>query len=105
MQLGDVTGAFLEGDELEREAGKLFMASPRNFDLPDYDNEQLFEVIKPIYGFNDSPQRWFTKFDKTVKRDNWKQSKLDHCIYFLWDQGKLCGVLGVRRRRDPRRQW
>eukprot|EP00435_Cladocopium_sp_Y103_P072195 s58_g39.t1 len=95
MQLGDVTGAFLEGDELERPAGKLFMAPPRNFDLPGYDSEQLFEVIKPIYGFNDSPQRWFTKFDKTVKRDKWKQSQLDHCIYFLWDQGRLCGVLGV----------
>ena len=95
MQLGDVTGAFLEGDEIERPTGKLFMAPPRNFDLPGYDSEQLFEVIKPIYGFNDSPQRWFTKFDKTVKMDNWKRSKLDHCIYFLWDQGRLCGVLGV----------
>ena len=95
MQLGDVTGAFLEGDELERPACKFFMAPPRNFDLPGYDNEQLFEVIKPIHGFNDSPQRWFTKFDKTVKKDNWKRSKLDHCIYFLWDQGCLCGVLGV----------
>lgn len=84
IQLGDVTGAFLEADEMERGNGKLFMSPPRNFALPDHDPEQLFEVIKPIYGLNDSPQKWFTKFDKTIKTLGWKQSKLDHCIYFLW---------------------
>ena len=57
LQLGDVTGAFLEADEMERGNGRLYVAPPRNFALPDHDAEQLFEVIKPIYGLNDSPQQ------------------------------------------------
>lgn len=95
MQLGDVTGAFLEADEMERGAGKLYMAPPKNFALPDHDPEQLFEVIRPIYGLNDSPQKWFTKFDHTIQKLGWRQSRLDHCIYFLWENKCLKGVLGV----------
>ena len=41
------------------------------------------------------PSKWFMKFDKTVKNLGWKQSKLDHCIYFLWHERQLQGVLGV----------
>lgn len=97
MQLGDVTGAFLEADGMERETGPLFLAPPQNHDLPGYSREQLFEVIKPLYGFNDSPQRWFSKFSRTVKEDDWEQSKLDHCVFFLRcrETGCLQGVLGV----------
>ena len=79
----------------ERGSGRLYMAPPRNFALPDHDQEQLFEVIKPIYGLNDSPQKWFMKFEKTVRELGWKPSKLYHCIYFLWEDQLLQGVLGV----------
>lgn len=37
LQLGDVTGAFPEADEMEREKGKLYMAPPRKYALPDHD--------------------------------------------------------------------
>ena len=78
---------------MEREKGKLYMAPPhfRIMTLQDH----LFEVIKPIYGLNDSPQKWFLKFDRIVKGLGWTQSKLDHCIYFLWVGQKLQGILGV----------
>ena len=95
LQLGDVTGAFLEADQMDRSNGPLFMSGPSNLNLPGFDPEQVFEVIKPIYGFNDSPQRWFGKFSKTVKKDGWIQSQLDHCVFFLWDGDVLCGCLGV----------
>ena len=96
LQLGDVTGAFLEADEMTRTNGKLYMSGPANHHLPGYHPEQLYEVIKPIYGLNDSPQRWFTKFANTVKEDGWIQSRLDHCVFFFRDkQGQLKGVLGV----------
>ena len=96
LQLGDVTGAFLEADEMTRTNGKLYMSGPANHHLPGYHPEQLYEVVKPIYGLNDSPQRWFTKFANTVKEDGWIQSRLDHCVFFLRNkQGHLKGVLGV----------
>ena len=96
LQLGDVTGAFLEADEMTRSKGKLFMSAPANQNLPGYHPEQLYKVIKPIYGLNDSPQRWFTKFANTVKSDGWIQSRLDHCVFFHRDsQGRRTGMLGV----------
>ena len=99
MQLGDVTGAFLEADAIGRQKGRLFMAQPKNGPFPDYDPEQVFEIVKPMYGLNDSPQMWFSKFRDTVEALNWTQSKLDPCVYFLWDhagaQPDLAGVLGV----------
>ena len=95
MQLGDVTGAFLEADNMVRAEGKLFMAMPTTYPLPGYDKEQLFEVIRPIYGLNDSPQNWFNKFRQTVKGQGWIQSKLDPCVFFLWQGEQLAGVMGV----------
>ncbi len=96
LQLGDVTGAFLEADEMTRSKGKLYMSAPANHHLPGFHPEQLYEVVKPIYGLNDSPQRWFTKFADTIKGDGWFQSRLDHCVFFQRDkQGRLTGVLGV----------
>ena len=96
LQLGDVTGAFLEADEMTRTNGRLFMSAPANHQLPGFHPDQLYEVIKPIYGLNDSPQRWFTKFAETVTKDGWIQSRLDHCVFFHRNaKGQLTGVLGV----------
>ena len=100
LQLGDVTGAFLETKTLKRDQ-RLWMSCPTNHPLPDHDKEQLFEVIRPLYGLNDSPQKWYSTFDETVKGLGWAPSKLDPCVYILWDSGlsrgqpQLCGIMGV----------
>ena len=95
MQLGDVTGAFLEADNMTRSEGKLYMAMPTTYPLPGYDKDQLFEVVRPIYGLNDSPQNWFNKHKQTVKEQGWSPSKLYPCVFFLWHSEKLVGVMGV----------
>ena len=95
MQLGDVTGAFLEADNMHRSEGKLYMAMPTTYPLPGYDKDQLFEVIRPIYGLNDSPQNWFNKYRQTVKEQGRLQSKLGPCVFFLWQEECLVGVMGV----------
>lgn len=94
MQLGDVTGAFLETDTFRREQ-KLFLRAPRKVKLPGYEDMELFEVVRPLYGLNHSPQQWFIKFKDTVKRQGWVQSKMDHCVFMLWKNQHLCGVMGV----------
>ena len=95
MQLGDVTGAFLEADDMVRSEGKLYMSGPTTYPLPGYDKEQLFEVIRPIYGLNDSPQNWFNKYRQTVREQGWIPSQLDPCVFFLWEGQRLAGVMGV----------
>ena len=99
LQLGDVTGAFLEADVLERSAGPLYMSGSSNCAFPDISPEILYEIIRPLYGLNDSPQQWFLKFSKTAKKIGWQTSKLDHCVFFLWGKQngrtEIVGVMGV----------
>ena len=40
LQLGDVTGAFLEADAIDRTAGKLYMSQPHNYHIPDFHADQ-----------------------------------------------------------------
>lgn len=47
LQLVDVTGL---SKGLKRDQ-RLWVSCPRNYPLPDHDKEQLFEVIRPLYGF------------------------------------------------------
>jgi len=94
LQLGDVTGAFLESDALTRDNGTLYMDTP-NIDLPGCEVGQLFEVIRPMYGLNDAPQRWFRKFKDTALALQWVQSRLDPCVFLLWNGTSLCGIMGV----------
>ena len=58
VELGDVTGAFLESAELNRQGGKLFLRQPSG-GLPGLHHQQLLEIRLPLYGLNDSPKRWF----------------------------------------------
>ena len=58
VELGDVTGAFLESAECSRQGGKLFFRQPPG-GLPCLHPQQLLEIRLPLYGLNDSPKRWF----------------------------------------------
>ena len=95
LQLGDVTGVFLETKELKRDQ-RLWMSGQKNIQLPNHDPEQLFEVVRPLYGLNDSPQKWFSTFDETVRALGWQPSRLDPCLYMLWGSKHKSGatVLG-----------
>ena len=55
VELGDVTGAFLESAELNRQGGKLFLRQPSG-GLPGLHHQQLLEIRLPLYGLNDSPK-------------------------------------------------
>jgi hypothetical protein len=93
MQLGDVTGAFLESDELMRKKGKIYLSQPRG-GIPGLEPGQLLEVIKPIYGLNDAPQLWYGKSTTTLEGLGWTRSRLDSCLMFLRDQQqRLIGVM------------
>ena len=58
VELGDVTGAFLESAECSPQGGKLFLRQPSG-GLPGLHTQQLLEIRLPLYGLNDSPKRWF----------------------------------------------
>ncbi|CAE7751606.1 RE1 [Symbiodinium sp. CCMP2592] len=85
---GDVTAAFLCGEELQRE---LYLRQPRS-GLGNLHPEQLLRIRKPIFGLVDSPSAWWQKFRSTMRSlvvhhdgKRWMvvQSTLDHCIFMV----------------------
>ena len=82
VELGDVTGAFLESSELNRQGGKLFLRQPSG-GLPGLHQQQLLEIRLPLYGLNDSPKRWFLEVSNFLRNVGWKSSALDECVFIF----------------------
>ena len=59
---GDITSAFLNGEELQRE---LYIRQPKS-GLGDLHPEQLVKLKKWVFGLADSPHQWWRKFRKSV---------------------------------------
>ena len=71
VELGDVTGAFLESAE-SRQSGKPFLRQPSG--LPGLHHQQLLENRSPLYGLNDSPKRCFLEVSNLLRNVGWKSS-------------------------------
>ena len=86
---GDVSAAFLCGEELHRE---LYLRQPRS-GLGQLHPEQLLRIRKPIFGLVDSPAAWWGKFRKSLTSTRihgtggrlWRitNCSLDHCIFMV----------------------
>ena len=94
MELGDVTGAFLESAELRRQGGKLFLRQPPG-GLPGLHPQQLLEIRLPLYGLNDSPKRWFLEVSTFLRNLGWKPSVLGEYVSVFYDPDSkaLAGIL------------
>ena len=94
VELGDVTGAFLESAELSRQGGKLFLRPPSG-GLPGLHPQQLLEIRLPLYGLNDSPKRLFLEVSNFLRNIGWKSSALDECVFIIFDPDSkiLAGIL------------
>ena len=94
MPLGDVTGAFLGVTEYVRDTGDLFLRQPSG-GLPGLSPRQLFKVLKPLYGFNDAPRRWWLRFREVLLGLGWIQHRFCPCVFLLVESGGCVGILGV----------
>ena len=94
VELGDVTGAFLESAELNRQGGKLFFRQPSG-SLPGFHHQQLLEIRLPLYGLNDSPKRWFLEVSNLLRNIGWTSSALVECVFIFFDpeSNVLAGIL------------
>ncbi|CAE7698950.1 RE1 [Symbiodinium sp. CCMP2592] len=85
---GDITAAFLNGDDMDRE---LYLRQPRT-GLRGLDPRQLLKITKGVFGLPDSPRKWW----KRLRRDMlniriqvdgeecfFEQSPLDPCLFQL----------------------
>ncbi|CAE6922017.1 RE2 [Symbiodinium sp. CCMP2592] len=84
---GDITCAFLNGNELKRE---LYIRQPRG-GLGDLHPDQIVQLTKGVFGLVDSPNAWYEKLQGTIlaldislsdgRRGYFDQCPLDPCIF------------------------
>ena len=63
--------------------------------IPGLPREAVVEVVGNVYGQNDAPLAWHRTFDSEAVQIGWERSKFDPCLYFLREDSKLVGVMGV----------
>ena len=97
LQIGDIRGAFMESDPLQRPDGPLYAKQPPG-GLPGLHPDQVVELVLPLYGLDDAPCRWYSKIsgwltDATSNEGKaWTRSKLDPCLFLLRMIGIFCAV-------------
>ena len=94
LNIGDVEGAFLQGDKLHRENGDLYVELPPG-GAPGIPHGSLLKVEKAIYGLIDAPREWYDKLRKSLESIGFQKSKLDSCLYYAWEGQQLIGSLAV----------
>lgn len=73
----DVTNAFLNND-IEEE---VYIDIPTGIESP-VTNNKVYKLKKSLYGLKRSPCAWFERFSKVLKKSRYKQSQVDHTLFF-----------------------
>ncbi|CAE7388309.1 GIP [Symbiodinium sp. CCMP2456] len=94
LRLGDIKGAFLASGALPAQYKPLYATLPQG-GIPGIPSDALIEVLGHVYGLNDAPSAWQRTLDRALHEAGFERSRLDPCLYFLRDEGRLTGVYGV----------
>ena len=94
LQICDVEGAFLRGDDLHRQQGRVFVSQPPG-GLEDLEPGVLIEAVKAVYGLADAPLAWYESFSRTLLELQCRRSKLDGCVYYAYSNENPTRVIGV----------
>ena len=85
MFSGDVTGAFLQGDQaLARRTLPLFMKQPKE-GLPGLLPGQILLVIRGIFGLANSPRLWWRHLRAVLLRLGARQSRTDPALFLFFE--------------------
>ena len=93
-QVGDLKNAFCQSGKLERKEGKLYFRLPPE-GVEGVHEEQLVEIIAGCYGLVDAPLHWRKSLTEQLKLLGYVQSTLDPCIYKLYSQDRLQGMIAI----------
>ena len=94
MNVADIEGAFLQGDEYSRDSGPIYVMLPHDT-FPGLPTNTIFQLTKCVYGLMDAPLRWWKSLERTLKNLDMQQSELDPCIFYWYKQNVLQGVMAV----------
>ena len=95
LQVGDIKTAFLNSDDTEVERQIFGEPPPDAKQLLGVPETKLFRIRKAIYGLLNAPRRWMDKLSRVLREDGWLQCKLEPCLWRLFHDGQLTGLIGV----------
>eukprot|EP00974_Lingulodinium_polyedra_P066182 6404410-Lingulodinium_polyedra.AAC.1 len=84
LDFGDVHAAFTQSDLLDRPQGPLYA---RVCPGVGPGSGALAEVVRPIYGLDDGPIRWFRSLCDCLGRGGMRRTALEPCWYVLAGPG------------------
>lgn len=92
LMIADVEGAFLQGEPLRRNRGKIYVKLPKE-GVPGQSSQDVVEILKTVYGLADAPRAWWFSFSNTLRQLGMKQSELDPCVFFWFHEQELQGII------------
>ena len=92
--IGDLKNAFCQSQPLMRKNGALYFKQPQE-GITGLHPEQIVLIIAGCYGLVDGPLHWRKSLVQTLKMLGYQESKLDPCLFKLFESGKLCGLLAI----------
>ena len=99
LESGDVTSAFLQTmDSLEDE--QLFVWAPAELAAlfgAEPGEETVLKLTKAFYGLVHAPRKWHESVVEVLLQTGWKQTKVDRCLFCLYDDGtqELIALVGI----------
>lgn len=82
----DVTSAFLQADEMNRD---VFIKPPADVRKQGI----VWRLNRPMYGLGDSARKWYLTFTGNIQSTGCDQSKLDKSVFRSYHDSKLSGLL------------
>ena len=64
--MADIEGAFLQGHEINREGGKVYVQLPKE-GVPGLRGDEMVEIEKYVYGL-DAPRQWWLRLSAELEK-------------------------------------
>ena len=93
LSIANKEGAFLQGDKISRQNGKILVRIPKD-GVPGHGQDTVCELVKRVYGLVDASGLWWNSLTKVLTDIGMIQSQLDSCLFYSREiGGKLDGVI------------
>ena len=79
IKTGDVSSAFLQGMEIERD---VFVLPPKERRVPGV----LWRLLKPVYGLVDAPRGWYRALDEEFMKAGCEKCLFDPAMYIYFSE-------------------